>query len=380
MSIYREESKIKSNLRRIMDSDLSENNKIWIKKFYDEICVRDFSRLTVAGYTDRISTWVKYIAKDLDKLTKDDTKEMVRRLEENGYAKSTKSMLKGTLKKILQFVHEYEWDSREYPECVSWLKTKTEFSEPREVLTKEEVLKMIEGAYNIRDKAFISILYESGCRVSEILTLKIKHVEFDNYGAIIRVEGKTGVRRVRLVSSVVYLSQWLNAHPSRDNADAPLWVSMGNRNHENKLSYLSFYLILRRIAKKVGVEKKINPHSFRHARATHLASKLTEAQMKEYFGWVQGSRMASVYVHMSGRDVDNTILQMHGIIPQEEKKEEISIRTCPLCNERNATTNDYCRRCGSSLMQENEFLKFLSQPDVLDVLSKKLAEQMKTKH
>lgn len=43
--------------------------------------------------------------------------------------------------------------------------------------------------------------------------------------------------------------------------------------------------------------------------------------MKQYFGWIQDSNMASVYVHLSGRDVDNVLLKLNGINTGEEKKE-----------------------------------------------------------
>ncbi|MBD3210268.1 hypothetical protein GF318_02700 [Candidatus Micrarchaeota archaeon] len=44
-----------------------------------------------------------------------------------------------------------------------------------------------------------------------------------------------------------------------------------------------------------------------------MANKLTEARMKACFGWVQGSDMAGVYVHLSGRDVDKAILGTYGM-------------------------------------------------------------------
>lgn len=377
MSIYHVERKIKSRLNKIRDSKIPKKNKIWIEKFYKELCVRDLERISVLQYLKRSWVLSQWVNKDLDKLDKEDVKEIVKKIEENGYKKVSKNVMKTALKKLLQFVNGFDWDSKEYPECCRWIKVSTTIEEPREVLTKQEVIRMIEGAFNIRDKALISMLYESGARIGEILSLQIKHIEFDKYGCIIRVKGKTGVRRVRLVSSVTYLSQWIQAHPNKDDRESPLWVSMSNRNKHERLAYGTVKGALKRIAKKMGIEKRVNPHSFRHARATHMASKLTEAQMEQYFGWVHGSKMSSVYVHMSGRDMDDAILKMHGIIPEEEKKEEISLRVCPICNERNSTTNDYCRRCGSSLIQENELLKFLSQPDVLDVLVKKLAEQMK---
>jgi integrase/recombinase XerD len=46
---------------------------------------------------------------------------------------------------------------------------------------------MAESAETIRDKAFILVLYESGCRIGEILTLRIRNVQFDDYGAVLIV-------------------------------------------------------------------------------------------------------------------------------------------------------------------------------------------------
>ncbi len=64
---------------------------------------------------------------------------------------------------------------------------------PEEILTEEDIRKMINAAYNTRDKAIVSVLYESGCRVGEFLCMKIKNVQFDRYGAIIVVCGKQDI-------------------------------------------------------------------------------------------------------------------------------------------------------------------------------------------
>jgi len=52
---------------------------------------------------------------------------------------------------------------------------------------------------------------------------------------------------------------------------------------------------------------------FRHSQASRLANDITEAQMNEYFGWMQGSKMPTVYVHMSGRNVDQRLLEIKGV-------------------------------------------------------------------
>lgn len=107
---------------------------------------------------------------------------------------------------------------------------------------------------------------------------------------------------------------------------------------------------LREIAVRAGVKKKVNPHAFRHASATFLANNLTEAQMKEYFGWAQSSDMASVYVHLSGRDVDNAILKLHGLASAEKKESEsLRVRKGARCQEKNSPVSKFCSRCGSPL-------------------------------
>jgi len=72
--------------------------------------------------------------------------------------------------------------------------------------------------------------------------------------------------------------------------------------------------------------------------------------MKEFFGWVQASDMASIYVHLSGRDVDNALLKVYGIKNDEEKEDsQIKPKDCPRCKEINSFTNKFCNRCGMIL-------------------------------
>lgn len=72
--------------------------------------------------------------------------------------------------------------------------------------------------------------------------------------------------------------------------------------------------------------------------------------MKEYFGWTQSSGMAATYVHLSGRDVDNALLKLHGLAKDENGQENVlKIKFCPRCKEKNDAVSQFCRRCGSPL-------------------------------
>ena len=79
--------------------------------------------------------------------------------------------------------------------------------------------------------------------------------------------------------------------------------------------------------------------------------------MNVYFGWVQGSDMPATYVHLSGRDVDDKILQIHGLKPKDmDKKNELNPIECPRCKYINSPVNRYCGRCGT-VLDEEERLK-----------------------
>jgi len=177
-------------------------------------------------------------------------------------------------------------------------------------------------------------------------------------------------------------------HPDR-RPEAPLWTALRPYPPE-RLRYDTIRHNLRKIAKLAGIDKPVNPHAFRHARATHLCNHLTEAQMKEYFGWTQDSAMASVYIHLSGRDVDKALLKMHGIVIDEEGKDEaIKLVPCDRCGQGNAPTNKYCGKCGLILdvkealeverlnKEKDEVMNLiLSDPDI-----KRLAiEKLKVRH
>ena len=75
--------------------------------------------------------------------------------------------------------------------------------------------------------------------------------------------------------------------------------------------------------------------------------RLTEAQMDQHFGWVQGSKMHSIYVHLTGRDVDGALLSIYGLAQEREEQPILKAVLCPRCKEPCSPTVDHCPKCGS---------------------------------
>ena len=345
--VYRTRKRIEYCLKKVRNSSIDEVSKNKILEFYQECTVRGYSKERMIKYLLTLERIARELYKPLTEAKKEDIVNLVAKIEQRNYSEWTKHDYKVILRVF------YKWLRKdEHPEEVSWIKVKdtSRHKLPEELLTVEEVNRLVEAADHIRDKAFISTLYESGCRIGEILCLQIKHVCFDNFGAVLLVNGKTGQRRVRVIASAPKLYQWYENHPLKENPEAPLWITIGTNSRYKVWTYSTAKEVIKKIVKKAGIKKRVYPHLFRHSRATHLANYLTEAQMKQYFGWVQGSDMASVYVHLSGRDVDNALLKLNGMETQEKGEDEkFKAKICPKCKKSNSFDAKFCSFCGMCL-------------------------------
>lgn len=352
MDIHNYGRRLEKVLEKTKKSDILEENKKTITDFQSYLTVRGLSVARIERYIQYTCFVASAINKPFNDMTKDD---VVKLLEEVQKKEEWCDRTKYDFKVIFRSFFKWLKQSEEYPPEVKWIKTSkvNNHQLPEEILTEEEVKRLIEKTDNLRDKSFVSVLYESGCRIGELLTLKIRNIQPNEYGMALNVNGKTGQRRVLVISSAPTLANWLNTHPYKDNPNALVWVGIGTRNKNENLRYHAVVMMLRKLSELSGIKKRVNPHSFRHARATHLANRLTEAQMKQYFGWKQGSDMASIYVHLSGRDTDEALLKIHGLINEEDGKEKIlRLQICSRCKEKNDPTSDYCKRCASPLELE----------------------------
>lgn len=366
---------------------LSKQDREDILAFADQCAAEGISTGRILKYVYHLRTLSKLLRKSFRNAEREDVMKLVGKLEQSDYREWTKKDFKVLLKKF------YKWmrGTDEYPEEVKWIRTTMKSNEkmlPEQILTEEEIGKIAGAADNPRDRALVLVLYESGCRIGELLTLRIKHVQFDDYGAVLILSGKTGMRRVRAIGSATDLKNWINAHPFKDDPEAFIWIQLGNRNKFDVLGYAAANQIFRKLAERAKVKKKVNPHAFRHARATHLADKLTEAQLKELFGWVQGSKVASMYVHLSGRDLDDALLKLHGLSKVEAKKEKFKLRICPRCKTKNSPTAKYCAGCSLVLdvwLAEEDFKtkregagRFIEwlfkDPEVREIAKRKIGE------
>ena len=370
-------------LKRLENEPFNKEIKDTIKKFVNDLRIREnISEIRRINYIQRLRKIASWIPDSFLEPTEESMNEVLRQLYDNDYTDWTRNTFVVMLKKF------YRWKLKELPAFIKDMKVriKENGKEVDDLLTSQEVTALIENSKNARDKALLSVLYDSGCRIGELINMRIKDLGFDEFGALLRVTGKTGFRQVRIVgNSIAYLRAWLDNHPLRNDVNAFLFCNLSDSILGRHLTYADVYSIIRHAAKRAGIKKRIHPHLFRHTRATILASKVAEAPLEAQMGWVHGSRQTRTYVHLSLRDQDNAILKAYGIkVPENETIQEDKPKECPRCHTLNPSDAQYCRNCWMPFdiktaieieEKEREIERKIKESSVIDSMVKELIDK-----
>ena len=345
-------------LEQMAKKELSSENYELFGEYNNEMIRLSHSKITRHKNLTHYVKLSQFYNGNWKNITERDIKRIVgiimEKHSDNGQESNYTFDLKKSLRSVVRFALT---GTRNIPEtgelailrCVKGKTPKDKLSR-EDLPTEQDVQKLLAVcADSPRDKALLAVHNEAGTRIGEILTMKIKHVQLDEYGANLLVDGKTGARKIRIVLSVPYLTKWINVHPTKEDPESPLWIYISKANSFNQpMTYAGFNNILRKRVKQAGLTKRIHSHIFRHKEITEMASKLTEAESRMRHGWGRSSPMPARYTHLNQEDLDNKILQMKGV-KKEEAKEELELRECVYCKVKHAVDTKYCDICSRPL-------------------------------
>ncbi len=377
---YQEDQEILSRVyvRVTEDPLISKQNAKYIEAHTEFLKAKQSNIRTVIKHLYHIRRFFRLLKnpkKDFKELTKDDIQAAMARMEDTEYGAETKRNIKVVVK---AFWKHLKGDDEFYPPEVRWIKTAGGGAGrklPEDLLTEDEIRNMINKASTLRNKAIIALLYDTGCRIGELLNMRKKDVELNTTPAHVLLDGKTGPRIVPIIFSAPYVAQYINFISEKKSTE-PLWTVYNNgKDTDRKSDYAGIRKMLKDIALKAKIGKRIHPHLFRHSRATSYANKLTEQQLKHMFGWTGGSKMAATYVHMSGRDIDNAVLQANGLKPLENLVgSELKAKVCPRCQFQNTMESKYCNRCALPLDAQQAMEAQSKEADIKQAIAEALKD------
>jgi len=185
-----------------------------------------------------------------------------------------------------------------------------------EVLSLEEIDRIIseidlsqpEGQ---RNKAIIETLYSCGLRVSELITLKISNLYFDE--GFIRVVGKGDKERLvpigkKAIKEIRYYFQDRNLMSNIDKKSENI-VFLNRRGKQ--LTRVMIFTIIKRLVEKAKINKNVSPHTFRHSFATHLIDGGADLRAVQEMLGHESIITTEIYTHLDREYLRDAIIQYH---------------------------------------------------------------------
>jgi integrase/recombinase XerD len=267
-----------------------------------------------------------------------DVNKFVRFLEDNNYKHITPAKVKlSHLKKFVEWLNERGVSPRTQARSISGLKSFYKYmliegqitndptallESPKigrklpDILTIEEIDLLIDAIdvstpEGQRNKAMLETLYSCGLRVSELVNLKITNLFFNE--GYVKIEGKAGKERLvpisrRAIDEInTYMGNFRNTlkiQPESENI-----VFLNRRG--NKLSRVMIFTIIKNLAEKVNLKKKISPHTFRHSFATHLINGGADLRAVQEMLGHESILTTEIYIHLNRDYLKDTINLFH---------------------------------------------------------------------
>lgn len=248
-----------------------------------------------------------------DKVVLADLKEMMEEISNNGISPRTQARVISGIKSFYKYLLIEEKVDRDPTALLEAPKVGRKLPV---ILTVEEIDTIINAidtkkSEGQRNKAILETLYSCGLRVSELIDLKISNLFFES--GFVKIEGKGNKERLVPISTKaikeinLYLSEYrrnLKIHPADED------VLFLNRRGK-KLSRVMIFTIIKNLTKKVGLEKNISPHTFRHSFATHLIDGGANLRAVQEMLGHESIITTEIYTHLDKEYLKNTIIQFH---------------------------------------------------------------------
>ncbi|WP_321996224.1 site-specific tyrosine recombinase XerD [Draconibacterium orientale] len=279
---------------------------------------KSLSQNSIAAYINDINKLENFFEKSFkgvnpEKVTLSQLKSFVEWLNEKGVSPRTQAR---TISGIKSFYKYLLIEEKITSDPTALLESPKIGRKLPDILSMEEIdtlinaidLKKSEGQ---RNKAMLETLYSCGLRVSELVNLKMTNLFFEQ--GFIKIEGKAGKERLVPVSgrAIEEINKYLANYRKnlRVNKDSENILFLNRRGR--KLSRVMIFTIIKNLAAKVNLDKKISPHTFRHSFATHLINGGADLRAVQEMLGHESILTTEIYTHLDKDYLKSTIHQFH---------------------------------------------------------------------
>jgi integrase/recombinase XerD len=251
-----------------------------LEKLKAELKLRGFSPLTVRNYCFFVQKFIEKTKKDQIEFNEDDVKAFLSEMFDTK-SKNTIMLAAASLKFYFKEVLKKDFNGIPLPKKDKKLP---------EVLTKDEVVRLIEATDTLKSRLMISFLYSTGLRVSEIVNLKIEDLNLGDKTGWVR-KGKGSKDRLFMLSEG--LAEELKEYLSYKKENKFIF------SKEKPLTTRNLQKIIQGTRQRAAINKKVTPHTLRHSFATHLLEQGTDIRTIQTMLGHSSLSTTQVYTHIS---------------------------------------------------------------------------------
>lgn len=282
--------------------------KIIIDEFIESLKARQATNNTLASYERDVIQFSDYFEKQGKKifnLTKADMNEYIDNLKIKNKSNSTISRSIASVKAFYKYLLSKGLAEENIADKVD--APKVDRKEPM-ILTSNEIEKLLEQPNpnelkGQRDKVMLEILYATGIRVTELISLRVEDVNLSS--GYIKVKKKNTERHIPLSHSALRdLKEYMNkVRPLliKTEEEKTLFINTNG----NKMTRQGYWKILKQYKEQANIDKDITPHTIRHSFAVHMLQNGAEIKtVKELLGHTDVASTL-LYTQMTGISPDN---------------------------------------------------------------------------
>ncbi|MBU0957414.1 MAG: tyrosine-type recombinase/integrase [Nanoarchaeota archaeon] len=258
-----------------------------LEKLKTELKLRGYSHLTEKNYVFFIEKFLKHSNTKIDLLNEDNAKSYLASLFEDK-SRNTIMLAASAIKFFYNILK----------------KNLSEITLPKKekklpiVLSKKDIISLLNSSQTKKSKLILSLLYSSGLRVSEVVNLKKQDIDFNDKIGWVR-KGKGSKDRIFSISETLLnqVKEYLTSHPDNEYVFSKT-TPLTPRNIQK---------IIKLTATKAGIEKRVTPHTLRHSFATHLLEDGTDIRVIQTMLGHENLSTTQIYTHISQEQIKKVV-------------------------------------------------------------------------